>query len=288
MATKKDTKKPAAQPKKATTKKPTEAEKLAVILRDSHAAQTGTKPGAFDPKSDDGKLWVSVAKDVLKKHKPKAPPKPKPAPITDTAFKQWFFKLSMAKFVLLTKEWNDENLKIKIPKHDNYDEWLNYFKRLSPRIIQTLAKTGVDFLPTEGYAAMARWHEIIKSPWRIDKIHQAGLNYQTPDTKSKTLLELSQANDLLGVLKASRAKIAMKLDKGAGSRDTALLLREMGDIMNQITAIEKRQGPKKSTRVGQLMAEVDLRKRPSTNGGGARHTSYKSKIADVTIDDLEG
>lgn len=90
------------------------------------------------------------------------------------------------------------------------------------------------------------------------------------------------------MLKASRAKIAMKLDKGAGNRDTALLLREMGDIMNQIALIEKRQGPKKSTRVGQLMAEVDLRKRPSSNGGGARNTSYKSKMARVTIDDLEG
>lgn len=284
MVAKKVTKKPAAK-----AKKPTKAEQLAAILRSSVITQGGGKITPFDPKSVDGKLWVSVAKDVLKQQKPKTAPKPKPAPVTDAMFMKWFLKQSATDFLLMVKEWNEANLKIKIPKHENYDEWLNYFKRLTPTVIKKLATTGMDFLPTEAYAALSRWHEIIKSPHRIDKIHQAGLNYASPGGEKETsILELSQANDQLGVLKASRAKIAMKLDKGAGNRDTALLLREMGDIMNQIAAIEKRQGPKKTTRVGALMAEVDLRKRPSANGGGARNTSYKSKMTRVTIDDLEG
>jgi hypothetical protein len=283
MVAKKVTKKPAAK-----AKKPTEAEKLASIVRASIIEQQSGELTPFDPKSPDGKIYLRVAKDVLKQHKPKAAPKPKPAPVTDAMFMKWFLKQSATDFLLMVKEWNEANLKIKIPKHENYDEWLNYFKRLTPTVIQKLAKTGVDFLPTEAYAALSRWHEIIKSPHRIDKIHQAGLNYGTEAEKETSILALSQSNDRLGVLKASRDKIAMKLDKGAGNRDTALLLREMGDIMEQIAAIEKRQGPKKTTRVGALMAEVDLRKRPSANGGGARNTSYKSKIARVTIDDLEG
>ena len=45
------------------------------------------------------------------------------------------------------------------------------------------------------------------------------------------VLALAQDNDRLGVLKATRDKIAEKLDKGAGNRDTALLTREMTEIM---------------------------------------------------------
>jgi hypothetical protein len=276
MVAKKTTKKAAAKPKK-----PTQAEQYAALLQ-------GTIDKLAPKHPDNGKLMVAVAKEMLKQHKPKAATKPKPPAVTQAMFMAWFFKQNTETFLLIVKEWNEANLKIKIPKHENYDEWLNYFKRLTPTVIQKLAKTGMDFLPTEAYAALSRWHEIIKSPHRIDKIHQAGLSYAGGDEKEKSILELSQANDQLGVLKATRAKIAMKLDKGAGTRDTALLTREMGDIMNQIAAIEKRQGPKKTTRVGQLMAEVDLRKRPSANGGGARNTSYKSKMTRVTIDDLEG
>lgn len=198
----------------------------------------------------------------------------------------WFFSLSPAYFKKLTEEWNEQNLKIELELQDNYDAWLNYFKTMPPSHIRMLAATGQDFIPTEGYSALSRWHDIISNPHRIDKIHQSGLTNPKGDDKSKTIAELALANDRLGVLKATRDKIAEKLDKGAGSRDTALLTREMTEIMTQIADYEKRLGPKKDTKLGKLLEGVDevRRKRPSENGGGARHTSFKSR---VTIKDLE-
>lgn len=200
---------------------------------------------------------------------------------------RWFFDLSNKEFRQLTQDYNETKLDIKIKKQKSYDEWLNYFKTLSPNTIRQLATTGQDFLPTEAYAALSRWHDIIGNPHRIDKIHQAGLTKPKDDKDGKTVLELAHSNDRLGVLKATRDKIAEKLDKGAGSRDTALLTREMTEIMTQIADYEKRLGPKKDTKLGKLLDDVDdvRANRPTYHGGGSRKTSFKSR---VTIEDVEG
>lgn len=199
---------------------------------------------------------------------------------------KWFFNLEPDYFVLLQKEYNEHNLTITLKHQDNYDQWLNYFKTLSPNTIKILAKTGMDILPTEAYAALARWHDIISNPGRIDKIHQSGLTNVSKNKNAKTITQLATENDRMGVLKATRDQIAEKLEKGAGARDTAALAREMTEIMTQISDYEKRLGPKKDTKVGALLADMHTvkSKRPSKNGGGSRNTSFKTR---VTIEDVE-
>lgn len=204
----------------------------------------------------------------------------------DALHDEWFFKLKPAYFVQLQTEWNERNLEIKLPRLSNYDEWLNYFKGLSPNKIKILAVTGRDILPTEAYAALSRWHDIISNPHRIDKIHQSGLTSPAKDKNAKTITQLAAENDRLGVLKATRDQIAEKLEKGAGARDTAALAREMTEIMTQISDYEKRLGPKKETKLGALLDDMHniKPKRPAANGGGSRNTSFKSR---VTIEDVE-
>ena len=218
------------------------------------------------------------------KRKPKA--QQKRPDIMEALHEKWFYNLEVDHFVYLQKEWNEHNLKITLKSHENYDEWLNYFKTLSPNTIRILAKTGMDILPTEAYAALSRWHDIISNPHRIDKIHQSGLTNPNKDKDRKSITELALANDRLGVLKATRDQIAEKLEKGAGARDTAALAREMTEIMTQISDYEKRAGPKKDTKLGQLLDGMEniKSKRPSKDGGGSRKTSFKSRI---TIEDVE-
>jgi hypothetical protein len=212
---------------------------------------------------------TSAKKPVSAKAKKSSKPRQKKPVITDAMFEAYFFKLDPKHYVDL-----------------HYDHWLNYFKTLSPNIIKVLAATGLDILPTEAYAALSMWHDIISHPHRINKIHQSGLTAQRDGKKQKTVLELALKNDRLGVLQATRDKIAEKLDKGAGNRDTALLTREMTEIMTQIADYEKRLGPKKTTVLGALLSEMpdSKRKRPPKNGTGARNTSFKTR---VTIEDLE-
>jgi hypothetical protein len=219
------------------------------------------------------------------KAKKKTPAKPKQPPITDELFEKWFLTRSADQFKELITLWNEKKLRIRITPQADYDAWLNYFKSMPARKLQVLSTTGMDILPAEAYSALLRWRDIIANPHRIDKIHQSGLTNAAGDKNKKTIAQLALDNDRLGVLQATRDKIAEKLDKGAGSRDTALLTREMTEIMTQIADYEKRLGPKKETKLGQLMEDMPMsRKRPSENGKGADHMSFRSR---VTIEDVE-
>lgn len=188
--------------------------------------------------------------------------------------------------VKLCREWTRQNISIDLPDLNDYDDWLDYFRKLPPATISQLASVGQTFLPTEAYAALTRWADILKSPHRIDKIYQAGLAKRKSEQKS--IIELAQSNDKLGVLYAIRDQIAEKLDRGTGARDTANLAREMSEVLDQITEAERRAGPKKNTLLAELMGEVE----PQTSqvspkrkqGHGARDRSYASKL---TIEDVE-
>lgn len=221
----------------------------------------------------------AAAKKVTKKtSKPPTPPK-KPV-ITEAMYHKWFYELDQPTFVYMCEQWNKKSLKIKLPRHTNYDQWLNYFKTLPPNTIKILSTSGLDILPTEAYAALSRWHDIIKSPHRIDKIHQSGLTNDS-QKQGANIIELARKNDRMGVLCAVRDEIAQKLAKGAGARDTAALAREMGDILDQIAELERRSGPKKNTKLAELMNTAPAAR---AAGKGARNTSFKSRI---TIDDTE-
>lgn len=211
-------------------------------------------------------------------------PKRKKKAVLDKLHDEWFFNLDVQYFRQLTKEWNERNLEIEIVPQENYDGWLNYFKTLPASMIKKLAVTGQDFLTTEGYSALSRWHDIVENPHRIDKIHQSGLTNARGDSKSKTIVELALANDRLGVLKATRDRIAEKLEKGAGARDTAALAREMTEIMTQIADYEKRSGPKRTTQLGKLVGGVEEQLQPRNRKAGTRGTSFQSR---VTIQDIE-
>lgn len=228
----------------------------------------------------------TTVKKPVKAKKPAVKKTRKPV-ISERDFENYFFKLSHTKFIQLTKDWNDVNLKIRLKAQNNYDGWLNYFKTLSPNTIRMLAQTGLDILPTEGYAALAFWHDIISNPSRINKIHRAGL---TTGSESKSIVELAAKNDRYGVLCAIRDDIASKLQKGAGNRDTSDLSKQLTEIMTQIEYYEKQHAKSnKKTVLGDLMAEIptpEVRdKRPAKNGGGHRQTSFASR---VTIKQIEG
>ena len=222
---------------------------------------------------------------------PKKKPAKKVKPIfTEALFEKHFFALSPKHFKQMCDEWNESNLKIKLKKQIDYDHWINYFKTLPASHIRTLVTTGQDTLDAEAYSALRMWADIISNPQRISKIHQSSLS--GPKNKDgQGIVAMALSNDRLGVLKATRDKLAEKLEKGAGSRDTASLARELTEVMTQIADYEKRQGPKKTTVLGRLLdgmpgaaVHAGITNKPK-NGGGSRKTSYAAR---VTIKDIEG
>lgn len=210
------------------------------------------------------------------------------AKLMEKMFEDYFYNLSHTKFVQLTKDWNDVNLKIELEPQQGYDAWLNYFKTMSPNQIRLLAQTGLDILPTDGYAALSRWHDIISNPQRIDKIHRAGLT--GIGDSGESISQLAEKNDRYGVLKAIRNQLATKLQNNPGNRDTADLSKQLTEVMTQIADYERRLAPDKKTVLGDLLSDMPKGgevkdKRPSRNGGGRRQGSFASR---VTIKDVEG
>lgn len=183
----------------------------------------------------------------------------------------WFLGLDEKKLAELNRAWISTNVLEGLPDYDNYDDWLNYFKKIPPAKIQELARVGLAILSTEAYAALTRWNDILKSPHRIDKIYQAGLT-RAKSGEQKSITELAQANDKLGVLYVIRDQIAEKLERGTGARDTANLAREMSEILDQISEEERRAGPKKNTKLAELLAD-----KPKT-AKGARNGSFKAHM----------
>lgn len=224
-------------------------------------------------------------KKVVQKKKPAKPP------FTQAMFEKRFYGLSIDEFKALCEVYNEQQLKIKIKKQPDYDHWLNYFKSFPASHIRLLVKIGQDMLDAEAYSALRMWHDIISNPQRIAKIHQSTLS--GPKAKEGTgIMAMALKNDRMGVLMATRDKLAEKLEKGAGARDTAALARELTEVMTAISDYEKRLGPKKTTVLGQLLEgapganvkNTEGKKRPGSNGGGRRNTSFASR---VTIEDVE-
>ena len=231
---------------------------------------------------------VKANKKSVQKKKPAKKAAPK---ITPAQFEKHFYARSVDEFKALCEVYVEQQLKIKIVKQPDYDHWLNYFKSFPASHIRILVKIGQDMLDAEAYAALRMWHDIISNPQRIAKIHQSALS--GPKAKEGTgIVAMALKNDRMGVLEATRDKLAEKLEKGAGARDTAALARELTEVMTAISDYEKRIGPKKTTVLGQLLdgmpgatvSNPDAKKRSGKNGGGKRNTSYASR---VTIKDLE-
>lgn len=235
----------------------------------------------------------AATKAVTKKLGKKVAHKKKPAKpaFTQAMFEKHFYARSIDEFKALCEVYVEQRLKIKIVKQPDYDHWLNYFKGFPASHIRILVKIGQDMLDAEAYSALRMWHDIISNPQRIAKIHQSSL--AGPKSKGdKGIVAMALKNDRMGVLMATRDKLAEKLEKGAGARDTAALARELTEVMTAISDYEKRLGPKKTTVLGQLLEgtpgstvkRTEGKKRPSKNGGGKRNTSYASR---VTIKDVE-
>lgn len=185
-------------------------------------------------------------------------------------YRNWFLGLERQDFQELCRSWNSNHLGVEIPKLDGYDEWLNFFKQLSPNAVENLYDLGKDALNTEAFAALARWKDIIETPGRIDKIYQAGLTKKK--TEQKSIVELAKDNDKLGVLYAVRDQIAEKLEKGTGARETASLAGEMSAILDQITQAERQAGPKKDTLLADLLANKPKKSKGARNGSFKAHT----------------
>ena len=187
---------------------------------------------------------------------------------------EWFLSLTEKQYTALCNTYVDQKMKLKIPKLDSYDQFLNYFKDLSPNKIKLLLKIRQETLSVEAYASIRLWADILANPSRISKIHKSGL---TSATGEKSIVEIAKGDDILATLVAIRNKIAERID--GGSDDMARLTQQLRDITHQIADERRKLGPSKDSDLGKLLSGYKER-----SANGARRNSFKSRI---TVDDAE-
>jgi hypothetical protein len=161
-------------------------------------------------------------------------------------------QLSQKELQLLCQQWLETNYNISLLDADvaTYDDWLAYFKTMPSARLKLILQTGM--LNVEAEAALRRWHDIITHPYRMDKIYQAGLK----DVDKVDIVALAkEEGGQMKVLEAMRDRIANQLQRGVGARDTALLTKELGNILSQMTELKRRQAPDGATKLGQLLAK---------------------------------
>ena len=80
---------------------------------------------------------------------------------------------------------------LKLPEKElDYDEWLEFFrKQPAGRLAQFERLKNV--IPTEGYAALKRWQEIIENPSKMDKLYQGRLKAEN----DKNIMEVAVGDD---------------------------------------------------------------------------------------------
>lgn len=78
-------------------------------------------------------------------------------------------------------------IKVELPKKElDYDEWLEFFRK-QPAGRLSLFERLKNEIPTEGYAALKRWQEIIENPSKMDKLYQGRLKAEN----DKNIMEVA-------------------------------------------------------------------------------------------------
>ena len=64
---------------------------------------------------------------------------------------------------------------VELPKQElDYDQWLEFFRKQPAGRLSEFERLKNE-IPTEGYAALKRWQEIIENPSKMDKLYQGRL-----------------------------------------------------------------------------------------------------------------
>lgn len=136
----------------------------------------------------------------------------------------------------------------------DYDDWLEFFRKVRPvqDLLQAQAQLKQTLSP-EGYAAAARWIEIISNPSKMDKLYQGRLKAQT----NKDIMDVAVGDDDEEFYMALIRENVQQLNtSNATQQEVARLTQNINIFRKELREIRSRK-PKKGTILEKVLAKAN-------------------------------
>jgi len=163
-------------------------------------------------------------------------------------------------------------------KELDYDEWLEFFrKQPAGRLAQFERLKNV--IPTEGYAALKRWQEIIENPSKMDKLYQGRLKAEN----DKNIMEVAVGDDDEVFYEALIRENVQQLNtSNISQQEVARLTQNINIFRKELREIRSRK-PKKGTVLEQVLEKAALPPKPKkTPKKKASKTASKASVKKKT------
>lgn len=178
---------------------------------------------------------------------------------------------------------------VELPKKElDYDQWLEFFRKQPAGKLAQFERLKNE-IPTEGYAALKRWQEIIENPSKMDKLYQGRLKAEN----DKNIMEVAVGDDDEVFYEALIKENVQQLNtSNISQQEVARLTQNINIFRKELREIRSRK-PKKGTVLEKVLekaaippkSEKPAKKRPSETASKA---SVKKKTSKVSSKEKNG
>lgn len=172
---------------------------------------------------------------------------------------------------------------VELPKHElDYDQWLEFFRKQPAGRLSEFERLKNE-IPTEGYAALKRWQEIIENPSKMDKLYQGRLKAEN----DKNIMEVAVGDDDEVFYEALiRENVTQLNTSNISQQEVARLTQNINIFRKELREIRSRK-PKKGTVLEKVLEKAAIPAKSKTTGKKqgsktASKASVKKKTSKVS------
>lgn len=173
-------------------------------------------------------------------------------------------------------------IEVRLPKKElDYDEWLEFFRKQPAGQLSQFERLKNE-IPTEGYAALKRWQEIIENPSKMDKLYQGRLKAEN----DKNIMEVAIGDDDEAFYEVLIHENVMQLNtSNISQQEVARITQNINIFRKQLREIRSRK-PKKGTILEKVLEKAEMPKKPAKKK--ATKTTSKAGVKKKTINKSSG
>lgn len=169
---------------------------------------------------------------------------------------------------------------VSLPKQEfDYDQWLEFFRKQPAGRLSEFERLKNE-IPTEGYAALKRWQEIIENPSKMDKLYQGRLKAEN----DKNIMEVAVGDDDEVFYEALiRENVTQLNTSNISQQEVARLTQNINIFRKELREIRSRK-PKKGTVLEKVLEKAQIPPKPEKKQGSktASKASNKKKTDKIS------